>query len=146
MVTYKNGNYTVLFDEKNGSKVRFNKLDNLTPEFPECCDLRLSSICTVGCNVCFVPGTKISCSNGNRNIEDVSVGSVVSSYNEETKQQEYCGVIETYKREYRRDIIVLTLDDGTDVKMTPNHRIYTNRGWVRADELLDTDEVLKFVQ
>ena len=57
MVTYKNGNYTVLFDEKNGSKVRFNKLDNLTQEFPECCDLRLSSICTVGCNICYEGNT-----------------------------------------------------------------------------------------
>ena len=57
MVTYKNGNYTVLFDEKNGSKVRFNKLDNLTPEFPECLDLRISSICTVGCSVCYEGNT-----------------------------------------------------------------------------------------
>lgn len=146
MVTYKNGNYTVLFDEKNGSKVRFNKLDNLTPEFPECIDCRISSRCIVGCSVCFVAGTKVSCNNEKNNIEDIIVGDMVASYNEETRQQEYRNVIETYKREYDGDIIVLTLDDGTDVKMTPNHKIYTNRGWVRADELLDTDEVLEFVQ
>lgn len=58
MVTYKNGNYTVLFDERNGSKIRFNKLDNLTPEFPECCDVRISSKCLVGCRQCFEGNTK----------------------------------------------------------------------------------------
>lgn len=58
MVTYKNGNYTVLFDERNGSKIRFNKLDNLTPEFPECCDVRISSKCIVGCRQCFEGNTK----------------------------------------------------------------------------------------
>ena len=36
---YKNGNYSVkLFDD--GTKIRHNKEDNLTPQFPESIDLK----------------------------------------------------------------------------------------------------------
>lgn len=42
---YKNGNYTVrLFD--NGTKIRMNKLDNLTPDFAESIDITITEKCS----------------------------------------------------------------------------------------------------
>lgn len=48
---YKNGNYKVsLFDD--GTKIRENDLDNLTPSFPENIDLKITDYCDRGCPFC----------------------------------------------------------------------------------------------
>ena len=82
---YKNGNYNVMiFDD--GTKIRENKLDNLTPEFPENIDLKITNYCDMNCPMChedsntsgkhgdilnakFIdslrPYTEISCGGGN---------------------------------------------------------------------------------
>jgi ribonucleoside-diphosphate reductase alpha chain len=41
-----------------------------------------------------------------------------------------------------KEIVRLRLSDGRQLRCTPNHRIWTsNRGWVRADELSETDGI-----
>jgi intein/homing endonuclease len=37
----------------------------------------------------------------------------------------------------------ITLEDGTTTCCTPHHRWYTQRGWVRADELTEDDSILQ---
>ena len=55
--SYVNGNYTVhLFDD--GTKVRINDLDNLTPDFPESMDLKICNRCDRGCPQCHECSTK----------------------------------------------------------------------------------------
>lgn len=50
--TYKNGNYVVrMYD--NGTKVRFNNLDNFTPAFAENCDVKITDKCDGGCPFCY---------------------------------------------------------------------------------------------
>lgn len=50
---YTNGNYEVtLYD--NGTKVRENDLDNLTPSFPECVDISISEYCENDCSFCYL--------------------------------------------------------------------------------------------
>ena len=49
---YQNGNYRVMLFE-NGTKVRYNNLDNLTPEFAESMDVKLTDKCSVGCSFCY---------------------------------------------------------------------------------------------
>lgn len=49
---YKNGNYiTTLFAD--GTKVRENDLDNLTPAFAENCDVKITDKCDGGCKFCY---------------------------------------------------------------------------------------------
>ena len=49
--SYTNGNYDVtIFDD--GTKVRENALDNLTPAFPENIDLKITDYCDRGCPFC----------------------------------------------------------------------------------------------
>ena len=49
---YKNGNYiTTLFAD--GTKVRENNLDNLTPAFAENCDVKITDKCDGGCEFCY---------------------------------------------------------------------------------------------
>lgn len=48
---YKNGNYHVaMFSD--GTKIRVNKLDNLTPAFPESIDMKICNRCDRGCPQC----------------------------------------------------------------------------------------------
>lgn len=49
---YTNGNYTVtIFDD--GTKIRENDLDNLTPAFSENCDVKITDKCSQGCKFCY---------------------------------------------------------------------------------------------
>jgi hypothetical protein len=49
--TYTNGNYQVSI-YNDGTKVRENELDNLTPSFPENIDLKITDYCDRGCAFC----------------------------------------------------------------------------------------------
>lgn len=53
---YKNGNYFVdLYDD--GTKIRYNDLDNLTPEFAESMDCKITNQCPFGCAMCHEKST-----------------------------------------------------------------------------------------
>lgn len=52
--TYENGNYTVHFNLDDGTKIRENELDNLTPAFAENCDVTISTKCDGGCDFCYM--------------------------------------------------------------------------------------------
>lgn len=49
---YENGNYKVML-MSDGTKIRFNDLDNLTPAFAESMDVKLTDKCSVGCPFCY---------------------------------------------------------------------------------------------
>lgn len=51
-VTYKNGNYTVLLNTSNGTKIRYNNLDNFDPDRVESMDVKISNRCNHGCAFC----------------------------------------------------------------------------------------------
>lgn len=43
----------------------------------------------------------------------------------------------------KKDTILLTFEDGTNLQCTPNHHIFTPSGWVKAGELDTTSKVLQ---
>ena len=44
LASYKNGNYHVLLYE-DGTKIRYNNLETLIPDFPESFDMKISNYC-----------------------------------------------------------------------------------------------------
>ena len=56
-VKYHNGNYDVFINLENGTKVRKNDLDNLTPEYPESMDIKLTNKCRHNCTMCHEAST-----------------------------------------------------------------------------------------
>lgn len=50
---YKNGNYDVVLLE-DGTKIRYNKLDNFTPSFAESIDCTITTKCDGGCEYCYL--------------------------------------------------------------------------------------------
>lgn len=86
---------------------------------------------------CFPAGTLISTPSGLRPIESLRVGDVVYGMNHSTGQIEPTEVRHTFSRESER------LVEVGGVTTTPNHPIFTQRGYVRADELLCSDMVVQ---
>lgn len=67
IVTYKNGNYTVMLNLNDGSKMRFNDLDSLTPDHAESIDVTISKYCEMGCKFCYA-----GCSKNGKHADIVS--------------------------------------------------------------------------
>lgn len=116
----------------------------ISPFGPEICDIEISTICRQGCSFCFPSNTKIQTLEGKKPIEDIKYGDKVYGFNEETQTKEIQVVDQLFEREYEENIIRILLEDDTYLFLTPNHRIYTQRGWVKASEIRIDDEVLEY--
>ena len=74
---------------------------------------------------CFISETKVSMMIGTKNIEDVEIGDMVMSFNEETKQQEYKKVIGLQSPKHA-DLVRYTFGDDIKLTSTWDHPIYIN--------------------
>ena len=95
---------------------------------------------------CLRSNTLITTVKGYKKIQDIEVGDIVKSYNPNTHKEELKPVINTWKNLIKSNsytyFLEIELEDGSLIQVTPNHKIYTSRGMVRADELKLTDDVL----
>ena len=94
---------------------------------------------------CLHPSTKIKMSdNTEKEIQYVSDGDKVLTYNEKTKTNEIKEVEYVYKNLSLHDFLYeITLENGKTVKITGNHKVLlTNGSYKRADELTINDDIL----
>lgn len=132
---YENGNYKVIIMQ-DGTKIRFTQEDEYLPEKPESMDLKITNRCTgTNCAFCFTGDTKVSLLKETKPISEIEAGEEVWSYNFLEKKKELKKVVRTYKRPNSQLLYKITLADGKSVVCTPNHKIFTNQGWKRADQL-----------
>lgn len=79
---------------------------------------------------CFDPGTKILMADKTlKNIEDVIIGDIVISYNEETGEFEESPVVNAIVKHNSDDLVYVVLSDGTEVGMRAYHPLLTTDGW-----------------
>ena len=94
---------------------------------------------------CFAAGTLISLQNQFKNIEDIQIGDIVLSYNEEIHQNEYSIVLQTMIHDVTEEIYDLYIEDEI-LTVTGIHRFYVRRKhdieWVPAFDLHIGDYVL----
>lgn len=70
----------------------------------------------------------------------------VFTFNELTKEIELNQLLNGDLTRKMTNIIKLTLKDGTELKLTPDHKIFTeNRGWIEAAKLKKTDKLIKIL-
>lgn len=107
------------------------------------CPIPTTSTTTTSC--CFVKGSKISMfDNSDKNIEDVKVGDIVITYNEETKKLEPGEVTKTINV-FRNDIIEYKLSNGVVIRSTSCHPYWVvNKGWSSFDKDL-TENLYDFI-
>lgn len=56
-IRYKNGNYMVILNRKDGTKIRETEDDSFIASFPESIDLKITNKCDMGCKYCHEDST-----------------------------------------------------------------------------------------
>lgn len=90
---------------------------------------------------CFSCDTLISTIDGYKKIKDIDYGDMVLSYNHDTCKAEYKPVIYKFCKG-AESILTVTTEFGKMV-LTGNHPVYTQRGYIKAEELTYGDYVLQ---
>lgn len=90
---------------------------------------------------CFSCDTLISTIDGYKKIKDIDYGDMVLSYNHDTCKAEYKPVIYKFCKG-AENILTVTTEFGKMV-LTGNHPVYTQRGYIKAEELTNGDYVLQ---
>lgn len=122
----------------NGKTIRIalnpNKpIDELL--YPEFYDVKVTPYCEGNCPYCFVEGSKVKTIEGQKNIENISIGELIVNYNEQTKKIIHTEVEQLHKRHYTGELIVIELENGEIIKCTPNHEFFVEGKWVKAKDL-----------
>lgn len=87
-------------------------------------------------NHCLVPGTLIQTSRGKIPIEEVGTGDMALT------RGGYRPVLWGGISDTNRQVCTVTTDSGHSVTGTPDHKIFTDRGWVRIDALRYGDSII----
>lgn len=124
------------------SPVRHTKLLPLTEKWVITISTQTS--CAMKCHFCFLSGSKVNTPNGLKNIEDLVIGETVYGYDTTAKSVVVQQVTQIFKRVYSGNILKITLSNDRVIYVTPDHKFYTQRGWVSAHLLNDTDDLLEF--
>jgi hypothetical protein len=82
---------------------------------------------------CFAPGTKITMSDGSeKNIEDVQIGDLVTSYNE--KNDSFIeGRVVSLESPVRDHLSTVVFENDSELRMTNEHPMFTRKGWASLD-------------
>ena len=79
---------------------------------------------------CVAEDSLISMADGTqKQIKDIKVGDKVLSYNTTTRKIEQT-VVQSLTKVIRQDIVHITFADGTMLKITPDHPMFSERGWI----------------
>lgn len=98
---------------------------------------------------CLDGETLISTPEGDKRIKDIKVGDIVTSYNTKTgvfEPKRVKEVFENHPSSLSAKMLEIELENGKKVQITENHPVLTqNRGWIRAGELNENDDILELV-
>jgi len=89
---------------------------------------------------CFPKGTRINTPKGYINIEDLKIGDSVYSYNHKTKEIEIKEIDYLFSKD-SNDLMEINIYDNKKIICTKNHPIYTNEGYIEAQNLKKGDVV-----
>ncbi len=100
----------------------------------------------LGSGNCFVAGTPVETPDGTRAIEELRVGDLVVSRDEQTGTVSAKPIVRTYVRLAPSVVDVRIADaDGTEevIRSTPEHRFWSlGRGWIEAGSLTEREPLL----
>lgn len=100
-------------------------------------------------NGCFHRDTLIKTSAGDKKISEITTNDKVCSYNFIKQEYEYVSPLWIIPTPHSTEKLKMRIDfeDGTHVLCTEDHEFFTiNRGWVKAKDLNEDDDIKNFNQ
>lgn len=95
-------------------------------------------------NCCFIPGTKITLSNGSlKNIEDIAAGDEVMSFDLDRQEFYQTIVNKLIIKESVNTIATVKFENGSELIMNAYHPILTDKGWHSITKYNDYDELVE---
>ena len=91
---------------------------------------------------CLKDDTLVTTNKGEKRIDQVEVDDLVLTVNEKTGEQEYKPVNHVHVGLSTDDVYEIELENGKKLVITGNHRVMTNSGWKRVDELSYDDKII----
>jgi hypothetical protein len=85
--------------------------------------------------------------NSEKRIDEITVGDLVKTLNETNNTIEDKPVIKIHKnlkKSENQKMFQLTMVDGSIIRLTGNHEVLTQQGWIRVDCLTTDDDVISF--
>ena len=143
----QDGEHWTAFDRVTGLKLTASpagtgKLER--SRAPELLDISVTDQCDIGCVFCAPAGTRIQTPDGDVPIELISAGQNVHSCDTTTRARVTDTVTQIQQRPYIGEMIVIETEDGHVLQLTPNHEVFTSRGWISAGNLTEEDELLEW--
>lgn len=105
----------------------------------------LDGVKTVMVDECFAADTLITTPNGEIPIKDLKPGDTVINFCEKTKKYKEDIIVKVHKNlthSLSETMLELVFDNGVKIQVTANHKFFTNKGWVRADQLSADMEII----
>ena len=94
---------------------------------------------------CFPKGTKITTPKGEKELQNLRIGDIITSYNRHTKNIENKPIVNIMKHK-AHDIVCIRLKNGEQIFCTKNHPVFVkNKGWVSAENLRGDDYVMQLL-
>jgi ribonucleoside-triphosphate reductase len=129
--TYEQGEPFGLVNRKNIQK--FARMGDLKPDS------------AIGVNPCLTGDTLVMTVLGEKTIKELADSNAnfdVYSYDEEKKEVVTKNAI-AFKTKEDAEIMLLKTKSGKEIKLTPDHRVLTDKGWVQAKDLTKEHKLYK---
>ena len=98
--------------------------------------------CPFNCEFCLDGETKIITSKGiNKKIKDITIKDKIISFDENKKELIENIVVNIMSRTVN-EMLEIEMEEGNKIKITPNHKVYTPKGWIEAKKLNKNDKIL----
>jgi|694.fasta_scaffold34801_1 hypothetical protein len=91
--------------------------------------------------VCFEKDAPIETKKEIKFIQEIKVGDIVKTWNENIKKFEYKKVLKVFQR-IAKQTLHIKLSNNQTMKVTPEHLIYANGVWIKAGEIKQGDKLL----
>ena len=90
---------------------------------------------STGTGKCVIPSTKVLTPNGTKTISELEVGDFVCSM----KDNIVCNKKITGKWNTKKKQIKITTRGGASITVSPEHRLYTQKGYIKAQDIAQSD-------
>jgi len=110
-------------------------------------DIFIKGLIAVIVDECLASETKISTPYGDKNIEELQAGDTVWSFNESIQQF----VPDTVEKLHHNlsisseeKMFEIEMENGATIQITGNHKVLTQRGWIKVKYLSLQDEIYNY--